>query len=26
MGAAEFCFHAARDYTMERKQFGKPLA
>lgn len=26
MGAAEFCFHAAREYTMERKQFGKPLA
>jgi len=26
MGAAEFCFHAARDYTLERKQFGKPLA
>ena len=26
MGAAEFCFHAARDYTMQREQFGKPLA
>jgi glutaryl-CoA dehydrogenase len=26
MGAAEFCFHAARDYTMNRKQFGRPLA
>ena len=26
MGAAEACFHAARDYTMDRKQFGKPLA
>jgi len=26
MGAAEACFHAARDYTMERIQFGKPLA
>ena len=26
LGAAEFCFHAARTYTMERKQFGKPLA
>lgn len=26
LGAAEFCFHAARDYTMQRKQFGKPLA
>jgi len=26
MGAAEFCFHAARSYTMERKQFGRPLA
>jgi glutaryl-CoA dehydrogenase len=26
MGAAEFCWHAARSYTMERKQFGKPLA
>lgn len=26
MGAAEFCWHAARTYTLERKQFGKPLA
>lgn len=26
MGAAEFCFHAARDYTMNRKAFGRPLA
>mgnify|MGYP003110888717 CR=1 FL=1 len=26
MGAAEFCFHAARQYGMDRKQFGKPLA
>jgi glutaryl-CoA dehydrogenase len=26
LGAAEFCFHAARGYTMERKQFGRPLA
>lgn len=26
MGAAEACFDAARTYTMERKQFGKPLA
>jgi glutaryl-CoA dehydrogenase len=26
MGAAEFCWRAARDYTLERKQFGKPLA
>src|SRR6202049_2951850 len=25
MGAAEFCFHAARNYTLERKQFGRPL-
>ena len=25
-GAAEFCWHAARDYTMNRKQFGRPLA
>jgi glutaryl-CoA dehydrogenase len=25
-GAAETCWHAARDYTMERKQFGRPLA
>ena len=26
LGAAEFCWHAARDYTMARKQFGRPLA
>lgn len=26
MGAAEFCWHQARDYTMERVVFGKPLA
>lgn len=26
MGAAEACFDAARTYTMDRKQFGKPLA
>ncbi len=26
MGAAEFCFHAARQYTLDRKQFGVPLA
>ena len=26
MGAAEACWHAARNYTLERKQFGKPLA
>jgi len=26
MGAAEFCFHAARDYVTERSQFGRPLA
>lgn len=26
LGAAEFCFHAARQYTLDRKQFGKPLA
>jgi len=26
MGAAEFCWHAARSYTMERRQFGRPLA
>lgn len=26
MGAAEACWHAARQYTMDRKQFGKPLA
>jgi glutaryl-CoA dehydrogenase len=26
MGAAEFCWHAARLYTLDRKQFGRPLA
>ena len=26
MGAAEFCWHTARTYTLERKQFGRPLA
>jgi len=26
MGAAEFCWHAARDYAMERIVFGKPIA
>jgi glutaryl-CoA dehydrogenase len=26
MGAAEACYHAARRYTLERKQFGRPLA
>ncbi|MEM8837106.1 MAG: acyl-CoA dehydrogenase [Pseudomonadota bacterium] len=26
MGAAEFCWHAARTYTLDRKQFGRPLA
>ncbi|MCB5944765.1 acyl-CoA dehydrogenase [Acidocella sp. KAb 2-4] len=26
LGAAEFCFHAARDYTLGRKMFGRPLA
>uniref|UniRef100_A0AC35U7D4 Glutaryl-CoA dehydrogenase, mitochondrial n=1 Tax=Rhabditophanes sp. KR3021 TaxID=114890 RepID=A0AC35U7D4_9BILA len=26
LGAAEACFHAAREYALERKQFGKPLA
>ncbi|MDA8012075.1 MAG: acyl-CoA dehydrogenase, partial [Gammaproteobacteria bacterium] len=26
LGAAEFCWHAARDYAMERKQFGRALA
>jgi glutaryl-CoA dehydrogenase len=25
LGAAEFCWHAARDYVLERRQFGKPL-
>jgi glutaryl-CoA dehydrogenase len=26
MGAAEFCWHSARQYTLERTQFGRPLA
>lgn len=26
MGAAEFCFHAARQYGLDRHQFGRPLA
>ena len=26
MGAAEWCWHAARQYTLDRKQFGRPLA
>jgi len=26
VGAAEFCWHAARDYAMERIVFGKPIA
>jgi len=26
MGAAEFCYHAARQYGLERRQFGRPLA
>ena len=26
MGAAEFCMHAARQYTLDRQQFGVPLA
>jgi glutaryl-CoA dehydrogenase len=26
LGAAEFCWHAARQYAMDRKQFGRPLA
>ncbi|HEY9103993.1 acyl-CoA dehydrogenase [Chitinimonas sp.] len=26
MGAAEFCWHAARQYTLDRLQFGRPLA
>jgi glutaryl-CoA dehydrogenase len=26
LGAAEFCWHAARRYTLQRKQFGRPLA
>jgi glutaryl-CoA dehydrogenase len=26
LGAAEFCWHAARQYGLDRKQFGRPLA
>lgn len=26
LGAAEYCFHAARQYGLDRKQFGRPLA
>ena len=26
MGAAEFCWHSARNYVLEREQFGRPLA
>lgn len=26
LGAAEFCWHMAREYTLDRNQFGKPLA
>jgi len=26
LGAAEFCWHAARQYTLDRKQFNRPLA
>ncbi|CAM3663772.1 acyl-CoA dehydrogenase [Polynucleobacter antarcticus] len=26
LGAAEWCWHAARQYTMDRQQFGRPLA
>src|SRR4029077_895055 len=26
LGAAEFCWHAARNYTLGRRQFGRPLA
>ncbi|WP_407363433.1 acyl-CoA dehydrogenase (plasmid) [Pseudomonas luteola] len=26
LGAAEFCWHTARQYTLNRKQFGRPLA
>lgn len=26
LGAAEFCFNAARQYTLDRSQFGRPLA
>jgi glutaryl-CoA dehydrogenase len=26
LGAAEFCWHAARQYVLDRRQFGRPLA
>ena len=26
LGAAEYCWHAARQYTLDRRQFGRPLA
>jgi glutaryl-CoA dehydrogenase len=26
LGAAEFCWHAARNYSLDRRQFGRPLA
>lgn len=26
MGAAEYCWHTARQYTLDRQQFGRPLA
>jgi glutaryl-CoA dehydrogenase len=26
LGAAEFCWHSARQYTLDRRQFGRPLA
>ena len=26
LGAAEFCWHAARSYTLDRQMFGRPLA
>ena len=26
LGAAEYCWHTARQYTLDRKQFGRPLA
>jgi glutaryl-CoA dehydrogenase len=26
LGAAEFCWHQARQYTLDRRQFGRPLA
>ena len=26
LGAAEACWHAAREYVLDRKQFGRPLA